>query len=233
MRGLGSGRVPRAVDPARNVSGARALHATRAVYVPDFYAVLELPHDASKAQIKDQFYRLSKKYHPDVSKTEEGKQKFQQVSEAYATLGNERKRREYDRQFVPRRAAPSGAHAAGYEAPDNLRRRATADYAREYRQRMQQRDAQRGMAPPPPPPSNATNLFAKMAERETRRETARANSVYSTRGAYRGNPDTFRAYSEKRWSAEEKEAEMLSPFLRFLQVAGIVGAAAWLSTKLL
>lgn len=41
--------------------------------------------------IKNQFYALSKKYHPDVNRDDEGaKKKFQEVSEAWSILGDEK-----------------------------------------------------------------------------------------------------------------------------------------------
>lgn len=72
-------------------AGARSLHAS-AVSHENFYEVLGLSRGASKAQIKSQFYKLSKEYHPDVNATDDAKSKFQRVSEAYATLGTDSSR---------------------------------------------------------------------------------------------------------------------------------------------
>ncbi|KAF9236050.1 hypothetical protein BU15DRAFT_77359 [Melanogaster broomeanus] len=63
----------------------------------DHYATLAVPRNATKAQIKTSYYRLSKTYHPDVAQDNAAKAKFIAASEAYAVLGDERKRREYDR----------------------------------------------------------------------------------------------------------------------------------------
>lgn len=228
MRRSGPWRPAAVVAPLR----ARAFHASAARCEEDLYQVLELQRGASKAQIKNQFYKLSKKYHPDVSKSEEGKQLFQRVSEAYATLGNDRKRREYDQQLAVRsHSAGASASAPAYDPGENMRRRATANYAWAYRQRTAKTHTS-DYAPKPPPesPGNASHLFTKMAERESRREFARQKA--GTSGVY-GNPDTFRVWSQKRWSQEEHQAEMMSPFLRFVQVAAVMGGAVWLSNKLL
>jgi hypothetical protein len=47
---------------------------------------LELRPGASKADIKSAYRRLSKKYHPDINKTESAQEKFLEIHEAYKFL---------------------------------------------------------------------------------------------------------------------------------------------------
>jgi DnaJ family protein C protein 25 len=57
--------------------------------------VLELTRDASAAQIKKRFYKLSLRYHPDKNKSTEAVPLFQRMSLAYDILGNPDSREEY------------------------------------------------------------------------------------------------------------------------------------------
>ena len=63
----------------------------------DYYEVLGVSKDASLNDIKLAFRRLAKKYHPDVNKAPDAKEKFQEVQEAYEVLSDENKRASYDK----------------------------------------------------------------------------------------------------------------------------------------
>jgi curved DNA-binding protein len=62
----------------------------------DYYKILEVPRDASDEVIKKAYRKLARKYHPDVSKEANAKERFQDVSEAYETLKDKEKRAAYD-----------------------------------------------------------------------------------------------------------------------------------------
>lgn len=53
------------------------------------YGHLEVKPGASKDEIKKSFFKLAKKYHPDVNKTNEAKKRYLEITEAYETLSNE------------------------------------------------------------------------------------------------------------------------------------------------
>ncbi|MCI6775525.1 molecular chaperone DnaJ [Methanobrevibacter boviskoreani] len=63
----------------------------------DYYDVLGVDKDADQKEIKKAYRKLAMKYHPDVSDDENATEKFKEISEAYAVLSDEDKRKKYDR----------------------------------------------------------------------------------------------------------------------------------------
>ena len=59
----------------------------------DYYAALGVPKTATADEIKKAFRKLASQHHPDKGGDT---QKFQAIQQAYATLGDEQKRAEYD-----------------------------------------------------------------------------------------------------------------------------------------
>jgi curved DNA-binding protein len=62
----------------------------------DYYKTLGVGRGAGEDEIKKAYRKLARKYHPDVSKEPNAKEKFQEVSEAYETLHDKEKRAAYD-----------------------------------------------------------------------------------------------------------------------------------------
>ena len=63
----------------------------------DFYAVLGVPASASQDDIKKQYRRLAKQYHPDANPNDpKAADRFKEISEAYNVLGDAEKRKQYD-----------------------------------------------------------------------------------------------------------------------------------------
>ena len=62
----------------------------------DYYEVLGVSKSSSKDQIKDAYRKLAMQYHPDRNKAPDAEAKFKEISEAYAVLSDDDKRRQYD-----------------------------------------------------------------------------------------------------------------------------------------
>jgi len=68
------------------------------VGVKDYYKILGVSRDADERTIKKAYRSLAMKYHPDRNpgKEKEANEKFKEINEAYAVLGDPEKRRQYD-----------------------------------------------------------------------------------------------------------------------------------------
>lgn len=62
----------------------------------DFYAVLGVPPTATAKQITRAYRKLARELHPDTRTSGGNDDRFKEVSAAYAVLGDEAKRKEYD-----------------------------------------------------------------------------------------------------------------------------------------
>lgn len=62
----------------------------------DYYDVLSVSKGATQDEIKRAHRKLAREHHPDVSKAPDAAKKFAEIQEAYDTLSDEAKRRQYD-----------------------------------------------------------------------------------------------------------------------------------------
>lgn len=62
----------------------------------DYYEVLGVQKNASKEEIKNAYRKLALQYHPDRNKDPTAEEKFKELSEAYAVLSDDEKRKRYD-----------------------------------------------------------------------------------------------------------------------------------------
>ncbi|CDJ61973.1 DnaJ domain-containing protein, putative [Eimeria maxima] len=78
-------------------SSSSSAAGTRKVVDTTLYEILEVSPDARPEDIRRQYYRLARKYHPDKNRDDpDAKKRFQQLGEAYQVLGEEERRAQYD-----------------------------------------------------------------------------------------------------------------------------------------
>lgn len=63
----------------------------------DYYKILGVDRNATKEEVKKAYKRLAKKHHPDLNKSSDAAEKFKEINEAAAVLGDDQKREKYDR----------------------------------------------------------------------------------------------------------------------------------------
>ena len=96
----------------------------------DYYRVLGVGKDASAAEIKKAFRKLAKKHHPDANGGgKAAERKFIEINEAYDTLGDAQKRKDYDERrenpfgYGGREQPYTGGHYTGGNPFENGARR--------------------------------------------------------------------------------------------------------------
>src|SRR5687768_16008748 len=82
----------------------------------NFYKVLGVGRSASADEIKSAYREYVKRYHPDLFYTSlekaEATEKLLQINEAYAVLGNAKRRHLYDQEFIQKPKTRAYASAA-------------------------------------------------------------------------------------------------------------------------
>ncbi len=71
--------------------------STRDFLEKDYYKALDVSKTATADEIKKSYRKLARKYHPDANKGDpKAEERFKEISEAYNTLSDAKRRKEYD-----------------------------------------------------------------------------------------------------------------------------------------
>jgi DnaJ-class molecular chaperone len=74
--------------------------------VPNYYEILGISQNATQDEIKKSFRNLALRYHPDKNRnSEESRQKFMKIIEAYEVLSDERTRKNYDYSSINKKGS--------------------------------------------------------------------------------------------------------------------------------
>ena len=63
-----------------------------------YYAILGVSQDANFQEINKSYRKVAKKYHPDRNKSPHAEEIIKKINEAFETLSDRRKRKQYDRE---------------------------------------------------------------------------------------------------------------------------------------
>ncbi|TMW52099.1 hypothetical protein DOY81_002816 [Sarcophaga bullata] len=96
----------------------------------DYYKILEVPRQATDAEIKKAYRKLALKWHPDKNpdNLDEANKRFRELSEAYEVLSDERKRKTYDSRSTLHKSSystSSYSSTGGYGNSNGYRYRTT------------------------------------------------------------------------------------------------------------
>lgn len=92
----------------------------------DYYKILEVPREASQADIQKAYRRLARKHHPDLNPDDKAaKKRFQEVQAAFDVLNDPSKREQYDRyggafETMGQRGPQPGPGQPGHVNPEDF-----------------------------------------------------------------------------------------------------------------
>ncbi|MDD2484545.1 MAG: DnaJ domain-containing protein [Eubacteriales bacterium] len=98
----------------------------------DYYRVLQVHEDADQEIISAAYKCLSKLYHPDINKTKSAAQRMTDINVAYAVIGDERRRKEYHREWLRQKKGKTESIANLQKNRENKKLETAASYLDAY-----------------------------------------------------------------------------------------------------
>ncbi|KAH8112404.1 hypothetical protein DFH11DRAFT_1607425 [Phellopilus nigrolimitatus] len=240
-------------DTISKASSSTACFSTNLPQCQTHYDTLGVPRTASRMEIKSNYF--DKKYHPDVNrdKDETAKNKFHEVSEAYAVLSSDREKRAYDRKLgearTHSRAQPHSSTAGStaeasrwaYEMHGTRKRGATHAWEgpRAYGHRAHQHEQPRhgqhsSHSNPSDNPYRPPGAFSASQSQTSGRHydpSASSSSQSSSQAQQRLRPHLYPLAGRQAREEEERQLHdrltQESNITRFLRALGIIIVVSW------
>lgn len=109
-------KLTAAIGP--RISHCRQFHSTITAKLDDPYKTLGVDKTASTSDIKKAYYKLAKKFHPDINQEKGAEEKFHSLQEAYDILSDPQKKQQYDQfgasAFGQGAGGPGGGYGGGH-----------------------------------------------------------------------------------------------------------------------
>ena len=118
----------------------------------NYYEILGVTPDSEFVEVKTAYRKLARKYHPDINKAPDSIKKFKDIQEAYETLSDNQKRKNYNmvngyyttpknkrtekQESVPRSEPPKSKQSSFDENKDLSEKKQTSDSNAHYRQKF-------------------------------------------------------------------------------------------------
>lgn len=67
--------------------------------IKDYYSTLEIIYPSNQLEIKSNYKKLAKKFHPDINESIDSGLRMQEINEAYQILSNLRHKKIYDQYY--------------------------------------------------------------------------------------------------------------------------------------
>lgn len=88
-----------------------------------YYEILNVSPNSTKAEIKKQYHKLARMYHPDINSSLEAEEKFKEINKAVDVLLDDEKRKSYDKLRSSYASSKKQENSSNYSYEDLFKKR--------------------------------------------------------------------------------------------------------------